>query len=62
MIEALDMGKYAANIWAAYGCFALIVGGLTIASLRASARAKRELKDLEARQGRARRKAVSDPS
>lgn len=62
MTEALDMGKYAANIWAAYGAFALIVGGLVVSSLRASAEAKRDLKNLEARQGRARRKAVSDPT
>ncbi len=62
MIEALDMGKYAANIWAAYGAFALVVGWLVISSLRAGVRAKRELKNLEARQGHARRKPVSDPT
>lgn len=62
MAEALDMGKYAANIWAAYGAFAVILGGLLITSLRTGARAKRELRDLEARQSHARRKPVSDPS
>jgi heme exporter protein D len=53
--EFLHMGGYAPYVWSAYGAFALIIGGLTVASLRASARARRELNDLEARQGRARR-------
>ena len=53
MAEFLNMGGYGAYVWSAYGAFAVIVGGLALASLRADARAKRELKDLEARQGHA---------
>lgn len=62
MAEFFHMGGYAPYVWSAYGAFAVIVGGLAVASLRADARARRELKDLEARQSHARRKAVSDPS
>jgi heme exporter protein D len=60
MAEFFHMGGYGAYVWSAYGAFALIVGGLTLSSLRASGRAKRELKDLEARQGHARRKAATE--
>jgi len=60
MAEFLHMGGYAPYVWSAYGAFALIVGGLTLASLRASARSRRELKDLEARQSRGRRKPAPE--
>jgi heme exporter protein D len=57
MAEFFAMGGYGAYVWAAYAAFALIVGGLTLASLRDAARSRRQLDELEARHGRARKGA-----
>ncbi len=51
-----DLGKYAVYVLGAYGGVAALLAGLVIASLRASARARRELERQEARGG-PRRKA-----
>jgi heme exporter protein D len=50
-----DLGKYAAYVLASYGAAILILVGVAAASLRASARARRELEALEARGGKRRR-------
>lgn len=43
MSEFLDMGGYAATVWPSYGAAVAILAGLLIASLRESARRRREL-------------------
>ena len=49
-----DLGEYAFYVLSSYGAALLILAAVTLASLRAAARAKRELDALEAR-GRRRR-------
>jgi heme exporter protein D len=39
----LDMGRYALFVWPAWGLSLLVVGGLTIKTVRDAARAAREL-------------------
>ena len=51
-----ELGKYAVYVLSAYGGAGLVLAGLVIASLRASAKARRELERQEARGG-PRRKA-----
>ena len=51
-----ELGEYGAYVLAAYGGVTLVLAALVIASLRASARARRELEAQEARGG-PRRKA-----
>lgn len=44
----LDMGKYALFVWPAWGLSLLVVGGLTIQTLRAARRAAADLARREA--------------
>ena len=46
-----DLGKYAGAVLGAYGVGLGILGALLVASLRANAKAKRELEALERRGG-----------
>lgn len=50
-----ELGKYAVYVLGSYGVGAVILGAVLILSLRANARARRELEALEARHGRRRR-------
>lgn len=50
-----DLGKYAFYVLTAYGAVIVVMAGLLVASLRASARARRELEALEAQGGPRRR-------
>jgi len=55
-----DLGGYAAYVLVSYGAALGVIAALTIASLRASARARRELERLEARHGRRRGAASAE--
>lgn len=46
-----DLGKYATYVLGAYGVSLAIILAVLVASLRANARARRELEALEARRG-----------
>ena len=50
-----ELGKYAFYVLASYGAGAVILGAVLALSLRANARARRELAALESRHGRRRR-------
>ena len=47
----LDMGKYAAFVWPAWGISALVLAGLAARALVAARRAAAELERLEREQG-----------
>jgi heme exporter protein D len=50
-----DLGAYATYVLGSYGATLLILAALVAASLRAAARARRELERLESRHGRRRK-------
>jgi heme exporter protein D len=47
-----DLGKYAVEVLSAYAASLVLIAGIVALSLRRSARIRRELKDIEARQKR----------
>lgn len=49
-----DLGTYATHVLASYAAALVILGAVVAASLRAAARARRELERLETRHGRKR--------
>jgi heme exporter protein D len=50
----LAMGGYAAYVWPAYGVAVLVLGGLSLASIRAARAARRDLERLQRNQPRSR--------
>jgi heme exporter protein CcmD len=48
----MDFGKYAWFIWMSYAVFALLIGGIVLATLVSAARTRRQLESLTDEQGR----------